>query len=412
MEKMLGIYVHIPFCSDKCGYCDFCSKPASGAVMSKYHHALLKHITGSSAQLSAYYTDSLYFGGGTPSYYGARRICELFNALKRSGRILKSSEVTVEMNPESTKRRELELLRKEGVNRLSIGVQSANDGILKLLGRRHSYKQAEQAFKLARSEGFTNISIDLMYGLPSQTKNDWADTLAKALVLKPDHISCYGLAIHENTPMFSYVDSPFLASEDEQADMYLYTVETLEHYGYGQYEISNFCLEGFESRHNRKYWNLEDYMGFGCAAHSCVDNIRYGYVSDVSRYISGILEDGKVISEYENTSNLDRAGEYIILGMRTARGISGKEYHDFYRSEFDIIELQLKLFEKHGWAILKDDGRWRFTSSGFLLSNTLIGALLEAQAERKLSTNPWVRDVFDDMKDKYVFPARNKMYTT
>ncbi len=362
--------------------------------MPKYQNALLAHITESESSFSPYYIDSIYFGGGTPSYYGARRICEIFNTLKRTGKVLKSAEVTVEVNPDSISAHDLKLLRKEGVNRLSIGVQSANDDILKLIGRRHNFKQAEKAVSSARKAGFDNISIDLIYGLPSQTKNDWADTLGKALALRPEHISCYGLKLEDVPMRRQYEGSPFLPSDDEQADMYLYTVETLERYGYVQYEISNFCLPGHESRHNLKYWNLEDYMGFGPGAHSCIGNTRYSYIADLQGYITGILEGTDIMDEYEKIDKLDRASEYIMLGLRCTSGISRDEYYSIYRSDFDIIEELLREFEKRGWA-KQTAGRWSLTSSGFLLSNILIGALLEAQAKQKMSFNPWVKNPLD-----------------
>lgn len=171
------------------------------------------------------------------------------------------SEITVEVNPDTTKLEELKLLRAEGVNRLSIGVQSANNDILKIIGRRHNFRQAEIAVDTAREAGFENVSLDLIYGLPSQTRGDWADTLSRALELHPEHLSCYGLKLEEGTPMYrSYLGSPLIPDEDEQADMYLYTVDTLAHYGLKQYEISNFAIPGYESRHNLKYWQLGDYM--------------------------------------------------------------------------------------------------------------------------------------------------------
>ncbi|MGI5936483.1 MAG: radical SAM family heme chaperone HemW [Oscillospiraceae bacterium] len=392
MEKRLGIYIHIPFCASKCSYCDFYSLAGCNNLMPKYQNALLAHIAESEPSFAPYYLDSIYFGGGTPSYYGARRICEIFNTLKRIGKVLKSAEVTVEVNPDSVSLHDLKLLRKEGVNRLSIGVQSANDDILKLIGRRHNFKQAEKAVSNARKAGFDNISIDLIYGLPSQTKSDWADTLSKALALKPEHISCYGLKLEDGAPMKErYEGSPFLPSDDEQADMYLYTVETLERYGYAQYEISNFCLPGYESRHNLKYWNLEDYMGFGPGAHSCVGNVRYSYKADLKGYISGVNEGKNIIDEYEKVDKMERASEYLMLGLRRVYGISREEYYSIYRSDFDVIEELLWEFEKRGWA-KQTAGRWSLTSSGFLLSNILIGALLEAQAKQKMSFNPWTKN--------------------
>ena len=389
MERMLGVYIHIPFCASKCSYCDFYSLAGQESKMEKYQRALIKHIEEAAPQMEPYYIDSLYFGGGTPSFYGAKYICEIFNTLKRTAKVLKSAEVTVEMNPDSVTPEGLRMLKNEGVNRISLGVQSANDDILRLIGRRHSFKQAEQAVRLAKAEGFDNINIDLIYGLPSQTKNDWADTLSKCIALRPQHFSCYGLKIEDGTPICKYRGSEFLPNDDDQADMYLYMTDILEHYGFPQYEISNFSLPGKESRHNLKYWLLDDYMGFGPGAHSFVGGVRYSYVRDLDKYIEGVSGDTDIIDEYEKTDKLGRAAEYIMLGMRTVRGISKDEYTAVYRSGFDKIEYLLGEYEKKGW-VRKSGDRWSFTSSGFLLSNILIGTLLEAQSQAKMSANPWM----------------------
>jgi len=401
---MLGIYIHIPFCASKCAYCDFYSLPGKEGKMARYQEALLRHIEEAAPQLEPYYIDTLYFGGGTPSYYGAKNICGIFSTLKRTAKVLKSSEVTVEMNPDSVSREDLKLLKAEGVNRISLGMQSANDDILRLIGRRHSFRQVEQAVRLARAEGFDNISLDLIYGLPSQTKNDWADTLSKAIALHPQHLSCYGLKIEEGTPISSYLGSELLPSDDDQADMYLYMTDTLEHYGYAQYEISNFSLPGRESKHNLKYWQLDDYMGFGPAAHSFVDGVRYSYVRDLDRYINGVFGGDNIIDEFEKTDKLDRAAEYIMLGMRTVRGISRREYISIYRSGFDKIEYLLSEYEKKGWARQTGE-RWSFTSSGFLLSNILIGTLLEAQSQEKMTANPWIQDTMFDEEPESPMPG-------
>lgn len=404
MDRMLGIYIHIPFCASKCAYCDFYSLPGKEGKMARYQEALLRHIEEAAPQLEPYYIDTLYFGGGTPSYYGAKNICGIFSTLKRTAKVLKSSEVTVEMNPDSVSREDLKLLKAEGVNRISLGMQSANDDILRLIGRRHSFRQVEQAVRLARAEGFDNISLDLIYGLPSQTKNDWADTLSKAIALHPQHLSCYGLKIEEGTPISSYLGSELLPSDDDQADMYLYMTDTLEHYGYAQYEISNFSLPGRESKHNLKYWQLDDYMGFGPAAHSFVDGVRYSYVRDLDRYINGVFGGDNIIDEFEKTDKLDRAAEYIMLGMRTVRGISRREYISIYRSGFDKIEYLLSEYEKKGWARQTGE-RWSFTSSGFLLSNILIGTLLEAQSQEKMTANPWIQDTMFDEEPESPMPG-------
>ncbi len=391
-DKHLGVYIHIPFCASKCGYCDFYSLPNCAGMMGKYQDALLHHIEEAEGTMAPYYIDTVYFGGGTPSYYGAKRLTEIFNALKQTGRVLKSAEVTVECNPDSVTRRDLRLLRKEGVNRISLGVQSASDDLLKIIGRRHNFAQVKKAVKNIRAEGFDNLSLDLIYGLPNQTREDWADTLARAMELEPEHISCYGLKLEEGTPMYrDYMDSPLIPSDDDQADMYLYTVETLAHYGYDQYEISNFAKKGYQSRHNLKYWNLEDYLGFGPGAHSCMGDTRYSFVRDLNDYIRGVTEDDNVLDEYEKLDELDRAAEYIMLGMRRSIGISEEEYRRIYRSDFAPIEELLREYEKDGWT-KRTGTRWSFTPTGFLLSNILIGSLLEAQAEHRIRGNPWLEE--------------------
>ncbi len=391
-DKHLGVYVHIPFCASKCGYCDFYSLAGCDKLMGRYQDALLRHIGESASTMAPYYIDTVYFGGGTPSYYGAKRIAELFNALKRAGKVLKSSEVTVECNPDSVRPRELDRLKSEGVNRISLGVQSASDDLLKIIGRRHNFTQVKKAVKDIRKAGFDNLSVDLIYGLPNQTKTDWADTLARVLDLEPDHVSCYGLKLEEGTPMYEqYKDSPVIPTDDDQADMYLYTVETLNHYGYGQYEVSNFARRGKASRHNMKYWDMDDYLGFGPGAHSCIGNTRYSYVKDLRAYISGVGGGDAILDEYEKLDELDRASEYLMLGMRRSKGISQEEYHRIYRSDFAPIEALLQEYEKDGWT-KQFNGRWCFTPQGFLLSNILIGSLWEAQAEYRISGNPWMED--------------------
>jgi len=380
MKPRLGIYIHIPFCASKCGYCDFYSLSGCDHLMPEYQDALLDHLEESADAINNYEVDSIYFGGGTPSFYGADRIIEILDTLKLNGNVRLDSEITVECNPDSISFNAMKLLRQEGVTRLSFGIQASDNDLLKLIGRRHNFQQAKKAVEDARRAGFDNISVDLIYGLPSQTKSDWADTLAKIIELHPEHISCYGLKLEEGTPMYElYHDSPIMPDDDEQADMYSYAAETLERYGYHQYEISNFCAKGFESRHNLKYWNLDDYMGFGPGAHSAVGKLRYSYVKDIKQYIAGVERNLSIVDEYENISPLERAAEYIMLAMRTSRGISEHDYRTRCQCDWKPVEKVLKAFEYKGWAEQTDD-RWHFTVSGFLISNTLISIMLEMQA--------------------------------
>lgn len=394
MAKRLGIYIHIPFCASKCGYCDFYSLSGCDHLMPDYQSALIDHLEESAKSIKNYEVDSIYFGGGTPSFFGADRIVELFNILKLNGNVRLDSEVTVECNPDSISLNALKLLRQEGVNRISLGVQSANNDILKLIGRRHNFQQVKRAVQDARDAGFENISLDLIYGLPSQSKNDWAETVARAVELHPEHISCYGLKLEEGTPMHAqYRGSPILPDDDEQADMYFYAADALERYGYRQYEISNFAAKGFESKHNLKYWNLDDYMGFGPGAHSCVGNLRYSFVRDLKQYISGVARGVSIIDDSREIDPLERAVEYVMLAMRTANGISEYDYRTRCQCDWKPIHKTLLAFREKGWAEKTDD-RWHFTVPGYLISNTLIGILLEAQAAGRVEGNPWLREAF------------------
>ncbi len=392
MKPRLGIYIHIPFCASKCSYCDFYSLAGCEYLMPEYQEALLAHIEESSHSIRNYEVDSIYFGGGTPSFYGADRLVRILDLLKLNGNVRVDSEISVECNPDSVSFTALKLMREEGVNRISLGVQATDNNLLKLIGRRHSFQQAQKAFREARRAGFDNISLDLMYGLPSQTRRDWAETLSQIVEMHPEHISCYGLKLEPGTAMYrEYRGSPILPDDDEQADMYSYAAEMLERFGYKQYEISNFAAPGFESRHNLKYWNMDDYISFGPGSHSCVGNVRYSYVRDLKDYISGVRRGVSIVDEYEEISPLERAVEYVMLGMRTSRGISKRDYVVRCQCDWRPIGQVLEAFKAKGWAEQTED-RWHFTVPGFLISNTLIGIMLETQANGRIEGAPWIGD--------------------
>ena len=389
MTKRIGIYIHIPFCISKCAYCDFYSLAGGERLMSRYHQALTRQLIEAAPLLEAYYVDSLYFGGGTPSYYGAKRIVSLFNTLKDHYKVLLDAEVTMEANPDSINGRDLRLLRKEGVNRLSLGMQTADDGLAKSLGRRHSFRQVERVMEKARKAGFENISLDLIYGLPSQSKTDWVNTLSRVTALRPDHLSCYGLRIEEGTPLHVFRESPLIPSEDDQADMYLFMVEALRDLGYRQYEVSNFALPGRESKHNLKYWNREEYLGFGPSAHSYMGDVRYSYIRDLEEYLSALEGNHSLLASREDIPKSEQAIEYLMLGLRTTRGIAGEEYYQIYQSSFAPIETLLLDYEKSGWAG-RLNGRWSLTPAGFLLSNQLISNILNAHTSQRYTVGmPW-----------------------
>ena len=287
-NRPLGLYLHIPFCKAKCAYCDFYSLPHSEEKMDAYAAALARHITEVAPQMQNHRVDTVYFGGGTPSYLGHKRLIALLKTVKKQCRVWDRAEITLEANPDSAGDwRALRALRRAGFNRISLGVQSSDDETLRRLGRVHTWQQVKDAVAACRKAGLDNISLDLIYGLPDQTMEQWENTLADALVLAPRHISCYGLKLEEGTPLYDRQESLNLPDGDLQADMYLYAVELLTQNGYQQYEISNFAQPGYESRHNLKYWMLEEYAGFGPGAYSDFGGVRYGYTRDLDGYIAG-----------------------------------------------------------------------------------------------------------------------------
>lgn len=380
-SKSLGLYVHIPFCRSKCQYCDFYSMPRSEKtpeMMDRYVKALDAHIKEGGARATKYVVDSVYFGGGTPSYFGAERLRQTFMTISKRFNVSKSAEVTLEANPESVTEKGCKRLISSGFNRISIGVQTNNDQLLKVLGRPHTFRQAKKSVEIAREAGFDNVSLDLMYGLPAQSPQMWADSLGSIIDLHPDHISCYGLTVNEGTPLYTYRDQAALPDDDAQAAMYLYAVSTLEAYGYHQYEISNFALTGKECMHNLKYWLGGEYMSFGPSAASDFAGTRYTFASDLSRYIKAVRTGDAITTECEYVPIKERAGEYVMLRMRTVYGIERNEYETTFLMPFDPLEQVLSFYAARGLT-KKEDGRWRFTAQGFLVSNQLIGLLIEAQ---------------------------------
>ena len=381
MADKLGIYIHIPFCRSKCDYCDFYSLAGREDRMDQYQKALLSHIKETAPLAQDFPVDTIYIGGGTPSYYGAKRLKELLGVVHKLYKVEKDAEVTVECNPDSVDVKSLKILRKAGVNRLSMGMQSANACELERIHRIHTPQQVNEAATAARKAGFTNLSLDLIYGLPGQTMDSWKATVEHALSLIPQHLSCYGLKVEEGTPLAARVaEGEVLPDDDQQADLYLWTVGRLERAGYPQYEISNFAKPGFASRHNLRYWLTQPYIGFGPGAHSDFGGRRYSFVRDLDAYIQGVLQGGDIIEESELIPKRERCGEYLMLRLRTVHGINEQEYRSTYFMDFAPLQTRLEQFQAQGWAE-QTDGRWHFTPQGFLLSNQLIGDLLERQEQ-------------------------------
>ena len=382
MADKLGIYVHIPFCRSKCDYCDFYSLAGQEREMDRYQKALLAHMRETAPLAQGIPVDTIYFGGGTPSFYGAKRIRELLTHLHKLFQVEKDAEITVECNPDSVDLRELKILRKAGVNRISLGMQSADAGELQRIHRIHTPRQTDQAAEWVRKLKFPSLSLDLIYGLPGQTMDSWRATVEHALSLLPQHLSCYGLKVEEGTPLARRVaEGEILPDDDQQADLYLWTVGRLERAGLPQYEISNFAKPGHESRHNLRYWLTQPYIGFGPGAHSDFGGRRYSFVRDLEGYIRGVLEGGDVIDASELIPQRERCGEYLMLRLRTTRGVDALEYRNAYFMDFAPLEARLQKFAAQGWAEQTPEGRWRFTPRGFLVSNQLIGDLLERQEQ-------------------------------
>ena len=380
-EKIpLGIYVHVPFCRSKCQYCDFYSLGGSRekGLIENYLEAVCLHIKEAGALAPGYQVDTVYFGGGTPSFLGADGLVQILNAVRRRFSVSGNGEITFEANPDSVTEKLLKRLRAEGFNRISLGVQSDDDGLLKKLGRPHSYRQAVQAVELARKVGFHNLSLELMYGLPGQSLTAWEETLEHVLELAPEHMSCYGLKVEEGTPLWQYKDAVNLPDDDAQADMYLSAVRILKEHGYAQYEISNFARRGLRSRHNLKYWTGGEYLGFGPAASSDFGGKRFTIAPDIYKYMDGVKHGGPILSECQEVPARERAGEYLMLRLRTSEGIDGETYMRQYLLPFAPLEELLQQYQAQGLATL-EGGRWRLTPRGFLMSNSILVELLEVQ---------------------------------
>lgn len=358
----LGLYIHIPFCVMKCKYCDFLSFSSTEADREKYVLALCEEIKNFKCNDTV---DTVYFGGGTPTVLKAEQLSFILKTIKESFVLDRCAEITTECNPATMGIDGFKELFEAGFNRLSIGLQSANDEELKLLGRIHSACDCEKAVLDAREAGFKNISVDLMFGLPYQTMDMWKNSLNTAVQLSPEHISCYGLKIEEGTPFF---DMNYEVDEDLSRDMYDFGVSFLEEKGYSLYEISNFAKAGFESRHNLKYWKCNDFAGFGLGACSCVNNVRYSNVRDMEEYLR---RDNKIEEEIPLT-DFDAMSEFVFLGLRTRKGISEIEFKNRFKKDiYDVFGEALQKNIKRG-TIEKTEDRLIIPKEYLYVSNGIL----------------------------------------
>ena len=376
----LGIYVHVPFCRSKCQYCDFYSLTAKDdKLMDGYLKATCTHIKEAGALAPGYKVDTIYFGGGTPSFFGADGMATILTAIRRNYDVDNNAEITFEANPDSISDKLLHRLRAEGFNRVSLGIQCDDDEILRKIGRPHTYAQAVNAYHRIRKAGFKNVSVDLIYGLPGQTLIAWQETLAHVLQLNPEHVSCYGLKVEEGTPLYAYRDHANLPDDDTQADMYMVACDTLRGRGFKQYEISNFSRKGLDSKHNTKYWTGGEYLGFGPSASSDFGGKRFTLKRDLQAYITAIREGGDIMDEMEEIPMRERAGEYLMLRLRTSTGVSAEEYERLFLLPFGPLEEVLEKQRRFFHATQNDQGRWVLTPKGYLVSNDIITDLLLAQ---------------------------------
>lgn len=392
MSGSLGLYIHIPYCRSKCVYCDFYSIPtatggdgekASKAVrrFDRYIDALLLQMEDYSAAARSRVVDTVYFGGGTPSLLSADQISLLLRGVRSCFRLARGAEVTMEVNPATVTPRTLRAYRRAGVNRLSIGIQSLSDAELSAAGRAHNAEDALDAFDMARRAGFANISVDLIYGLPGQTAASFASSVEGIIALAPEHVSLYALKTEEGTPLADSVAAGLvtLPGEDEVCDMYFSAIKTLEAAGIEQYEISNFALPGYESRHNSRYWDGSEYLGFGPGAHSLFAGQRFAFKRDASLYIAA-MEDGAhvydIVEECSPVTKKVLRDEFIMLSLRTTRGLDSAEFRRRFGEDFaqEFAEF-LPVYIENGYMERLGD-RYALTPKGMYVSNYIISALL------------------------------------
>lgn len=375
MKNNIGVYIHIPFCVKKCDYCDFYSVANQQNLQDDYVNALINEIKNDRDKFIDRNISTIYLGGGTPSLLSVSNIERILDELFKF-RTSENIEITLECNPETIDLYYLENLKKTKVNRLSIGMQSMNNDRLKSIGRIHTKEKFIESYKCARSVGFNNISVDIMFGFYNQEFSEFEQTLIEIISLDPEHISCYSLILEEGTKMHDDYEDVNVSDdyEDKVVDMYEFMVDFLKNKGYSRYEISNFSKNGFESKHNSSYWQNIEYLGFGVAASSLYKNKRYKNKSDLSLYISenGIIEK----TDIEKLSKKDIMSEFFFLGLRMDKGVSISEFHN--RFNVDMISIygeQLEKLKRNKLISIEND-IIKLTNNGVNLSNYVFECFL------------------------------------
>lgn len=375
--KSLSVYIHIPFCAKKCNYCDFLSAPATAEKRKQYLAALKSEMQAEAKRYEDFCVKSVFFGGGTPSILEAQAITELLDVLKTAYHMDTQAEITLEMNPATATKEKMESWKKAGINRLSIGLQSAHDEELKMLGRIHCYADFLESYQNAREVGFTNVNIDLMSGLPGQDRKKWEDTLQKVLALKPEHISAYSLIIEEGTEICQNIERyPALPSEEEDRKMYQRTKEILKENGFTRYEISNYAKEGYECKHNCVYWQRGNYVGFGLGAASMVENVRWTNTRDFDRYLANCRQPFMLQDEKEVLSERDCMEEFMFLGLRMMQGVKKADFaRNFSKSMEEVYGDVIAKWEAQQ-LLYQDESHVWLSEQGIDVSNVIFSDFL------------------------------------
>ena len=382
-DKSLELYVHIPFCVRKCEYCDFLSAPAGADTQQEYVRNLLLEIEQKGVRCTDYEVTTIFFGGGTPSILKAGWIADILNAIHRNFKVRKDAEITIECNPGTLTFEKLSIYKSAGINRISVGLQSASDAELRELGRIHTYEDFLKSYDLIRKKGFSNINIDLMAALPGQTLKSYEQTLRRVLALKPEHISAYSLIIEEGTPFYEKYEADellrekgekpqMLPSEETERLMYERTKELLLAHGYERYEISNYARRGYACRHNIGYWRRENYLGFGLGSASLLENERFHNTTDLTDYLGGDY----LAYEQEKLDKKSQMEEFMFLGLRMTDGISTECFRQTFGLTVELVYGPVLEQQIADQLLRKEDGRIFLTERGLDVSNYVMAQFL------------------------------------
>ncbi len=376
--KKLGLYIHIPFCEHKCDYCDFYSITDFVDYV-RFTDSILLQMEDYSKLTAEYEIDSIYIGGGTPTVLPVKRMLEIIDGIYRNFNVVPEAEFTIEANPATVNRKMLKKYHKAGINRISFGLQSAVDTELETLTRIHDFDDFRASVQMAKEAGFDNISVDLMFGIPGQTKESLGYSLEQVCDLNPKHISLYGLKFEDGTPFAARKNTFELPDEDTEYEMYKFAADYLAFRGYWQYEISNFATDGYKCRHNIKYWNCDEYLGIGPAAHSYFDNKRFAYKRNVDMFMDALEYVEAGIDIYEENREItenEKINEYIMLRLRLTQGLNVNEFKYRFNKDFgEMFEKQLKLYVDNGFMQF-ENGHYSFTTKGMYVSNYILSTLM------------------------------------